>query len=248
MTPKIALQLWSIKEDCEKDFRSALQEVKKAGYAGVEFAGYHGLLASELRELLTTLDLEIAGSHIPYEQLTKNYEATLSFEKTIGNTRIVIPYMTFPDFSGWKKFAQELKVLVAKLQEEGMTLYYHNHAHEFTEVEGVDLLAYLAQEVPGLKLEADVYWVSEAGKDVEAWLEDQKEAIGLLHIKEMQADPKESTEIGKGILPIASYVKKAKTLEIPWLIVEQEAFQALTPLEAIREDYIALAKIVEECR
>ena len=31
MEPKIALQLWSIKEDCEKDFRNTLREVKKAG-------------------------------------------------------------------------------------------------------------------------------------------------------------------------------------------------------------------------
>lgn len=248
MEPKIALQLWSIKEDCEKDFPNVLQEVKKAGYAGVEFAGYYGLLASELRELLTHLDLEIAGSHIPYESLATHYEATISFEKTLGNTRIVIPYMTFPDFTGWKNFAEELKVLVSKLKAEGMTLYYHNHAHELTDLADVDLLVYLTEEVPELKLEVDVYWVHHAGKDVEDWLEAQKANIGLLHMKEMQADSKESTEIGKGILPIARYVEKAKELEIPWLIVEQEAFQTLTPMEAIREDYRALAKIVEECR
>lgn len=247
MKPKIALQLWSIKEDCEKDFPNALKEVKKAGYAGVEFAGYYGLTAEEVRQLLDELDLEVAGSHVPYEKLVEDYEGTIAFEKAIGNTRVVIPYVTFPDFAGWQQFAKELKVLAPKLAAEGLTLYYHNHAHELTDVPDVDLLVYFTEEVPELKLEVDVYWVHYAGLDVEDWLEAQKEKVGLLHIKEMQAEPKESTEIGKGILPIASYVKKAKALELPWLIVEQEAFQALTPLEAIREDYIALEKIVEEC-
>ncbi|MHC5269412.1 sugar phosphate isomerase/epimerase family protein [Enterococcus sp. LJL98] len=247
MKPKIALQLWSIKEDCEQDFPNALKEVKKAGYAGVEFAGYYGLKAAEVRQLLDELDLEVAGSHVPYENLVEDYEGTIAFEKTIGNTRIVIPFMSFPDFSGWQQFAAELKILAPKLAKEGLTLYYHNHAHEFTEVPEMDLLDYLAKEVPELKLEVDVYWVHDAGLNVEDWLEAQKEKIGLLHIKEMQENPKESTEIGKGILPIARYVKKAKALDLPWLIIEQEAFQTLTPMAAVRENYQVLTKIVEEC-
>ncbi|GJM82010.1 hypothetical protein HMSSN139_45060 [Paenibacillus sp. HMSSN-139] len=42
MKPQIALQLWSIREACGENFYEALQEVKKSGYDGVEFAGYYG--------------------------------------------------------------------------------------------------------------------------------------------------------------------------------------------------------------
>jgi len=38
--PKIALQLWSIQEDCKTDLFEALKTVKQNGYDGVEFAGY----------------------------------------------------------------------------------------------------------------------------------------------------------------------------------------------------------------
>lgn len=246
MNPKIALQLWSIKEDCQKDFKNALKEVKEAGYAGVEFAGYYDLPADELKAYLDELGLEVAGSHVPYEKLAEDYEATVAYEKTIGNTRVAIPYMTFPgDFAAWKQFVAELKSLSQKLQAEDITLYYHNHSHEFKEVEGVDLLNYMVTEVPELKLEVDLYWLHDAELPVNEWLDQHQANIGLFHVKEMQEDPRESTEIGKGILPIADYVKKAQAFNLPWLVIEQEAFQTLTPMEAVKEDYLALAKIIE---
>lgn len=247
MRPQIALQLWSIQEACQKDFKQTLKDVKKAGYAGVEFAGYHGLTAEEVKALLVELDLQVAASHIPYDKLVNEYEETIAFEQAIGNQRLVIPYQTFPDFAGWQNFAQELKILAPKLAEAGFELYYHNHAHEFQEVLNTDLLAYLAAEVPTLKLEVDTYWVAFAGLSVEEYLAKQAPAIGLLHIKEMQEDPTESTEIGKGVLPIARYVTFAKNKKLPWLIVEQEAFQTLEPLEAMKANYQALAQIVKEC-
>lgn len=247
MQPKIALQLWSIQEACQKDFKQTLKDVKKAGYAGVEFAGYHGLTAEEVKALLVELDLEVAASHIPYEKLANEYEATIAFEQTIGNSRIVVPYRTFPDFAGWQNFAQELKALAEKLSKAGFELYYHNHAHEFQEVPNTDLLTYLTAEVPALKLEVDTYWVAFAGLSVEEYLTKQAPVVGLLHIKEMQEDPTESTEIGKGILPIDCYVAFAKKQNLPWLIVEQEAFQTLEPLEAMAVNYQALAQIVKEC-
>lgn len=246
MISKIALQLWSIQEDCQKDFKQALKQVKEAGYAGVEFAGYCDLSAEELKDYLAELDLAVAGSHISYEKLVNDFDATIAYEKTIGNTRIVVPYMTFSgDFEAWKQFATALKTLSQKVAEQGMTLYYHNHSHEFSEVEGVDLLDYLVKAAPELQLEVDLYWLHDAEVSVNEWLAQHQEQIGLFHIKEMQEDPRESTEIGKGILPIADYVKIAKEYGLPWLIVEQEAFQALEPMGAIKEDYLALAKIVE---
>ena len=38
----IALQLYSIRHDCEKDLPGTLKAVARMGYDGVEFAGYYG--------------------------------------------------------------------------------------------------------------------------------------------------------------------------------------------------------------
>ena len=37
----LALQLYSVRDDCGKDFDAALAQVAKMGFTGVEFAGYH---------------------------------------------------------------------------------------------------------------------------------------------------------------------------------------------------------------
>ncbi|MEM2794876.1 MAG: hypothetical protein QXY49_03360, partial [Thermofilaceae archaeon] len=60
---KIGLQLFSIREACARDLPGTLEAVAEMGYEGVEFAGYYGRSASELRELLDKFGLEPAGTH-----------------------------------------------------------------------------------------------------------------------------------------------------------------------------------------
>ena len=41
----IALQLYSVRKDCEADLPGVLKQVAEMGYEGVEFAGYYGRTA-----------------------------------------------------------------------------------------------------------------------------------------------------------------------------------------------------------
>ena len=59
----IALQLYSVRHDCERDLPGALEAVAEMGYDGVEFAGYYGRSARELRKMLDDLGLQVAGTH-----------------------------------------------------------------------------------------------------------------------------------------------------------------------------------------
>lgn len=108
MKPAIALQLWSIKDDCERNFDDAIKNVRDMGYDGVEFAGYYGKTADEINQLLTDTGLEIAVSHVPYEHLREALDETLDFEKAIGNTRVVVPFASFQTLEGWEGFAKDL--------------------------------------------------------------------------------------------------------------------------------------------
>ena len=49
---KLGLQLYSVREDMEKDMDSALAQVKAMGYDYVEFAGYFGHTAEEVKAML----------------------------------------------------------------------------------------------------------------------------------------------------------------------------------------------------
>ena len=59
----IGLQLYSVRKDCEKDLPGVLEAVAKMGYVGVEFAGYYGRKADELRKLLDKNGLKCCGTH-----------------------------------------------------------------------------------------------------------------------------------------------------------------------------------------
>ena len=59
----IGLQLYSVRNDCQKDLPAVIQAVAKMGYQGVEFAGYYGRKADELRKLLDDNGLKCCGTH-----------------------------------------------------------------------------------------------------------------------------------------------------------------------------------------
>ncbi|KAF1299507.1 sugar phosphate isomerase [Enterococcus sp. JM4C] len=247
MKPQIAIQLWSVQEACREDFLGTLQALKEAGYDGVEFAGYNGYSADEIAEMLKKTGLVAAGSHIPFEQMDTDLEAVLAFEKTIGNKRIVVPYATFPTAEAWQAFIKRLAEIAKAVTAQGFEFYYHNHAHEFKEVPNEDLLELMTKESSDIRLEVDLYWLNAAGKNVPEWVAAHSDSIGLFHMKDMKKDPEESTEIGSGVLPMGEYVQLAKELGLPWLIVEQEAFQKYSPMEAAKIDCDVLSRLVEEC-
>lgn len=249
MKAKIAIQLWSIQDRMHQDFWGTLEQVKDMGYDGVEFAGYEGVQAEELADFLKKIGLKIAGSHISYEALENCLEEVIAFEKIIGNQRIICPYASFKTLGEWQRFFEKMTAIQKRLAEVGMTLLYHNHSHEFIEIPSINILDEMITAIPGMQLEVDTYWVQHAGKQVVPWLEQHRGVIALLHIKDMHIvsdGEKESTEISSGMLPIRSYVEWARSIELPWLVVEQEAFRAMTPMESAAKNVKALRAITEE--
>ena len=55
MSLHISLQLYSLRDDAPKDFPGILAKVAEMGYEAVEFAGYHGHAASDLRSVLDAI-------------------------------------------------------------------------------------------------------------------------------------------------------------------------------------------------
>jgi len=68
----IAIQMYTLREECEQDFRGTLQKVASLGFQGVELAGYGGISVAALKELLDELNLQVAASHVPLADLESN--------------------------------------------------------------------------------------------------------------------------------------------------------------------------------
>ena len=96
---QVALQLCSVRGLMkDKDgFRKTLKAVRDIGYAGVEFAGYGGFTAPELKQMLDDLGLQRAGTHLGLNALLPNeIQKTLDFNLAYGNSYLMVPWANAP--------------------------------------------------------------------------------------------------------------------------------------------------------
>jgi len=232
----IALQLYSVREDCAKDLPRTLEAVAKMGYEGVEFAGYYGWKAEDLRRLLDDLGLKVAGTHIGLNTLLGDeYERTVEFNKILGNKYLVVPGLPPERRSSkeaWIETAKLMDEIAAKLKEEGMKLGYHNHAVEFQPIDDEipwDIFFTTAKEV---FMQLDIGNAMHGGADPIPYLRKYPGRSLTIHLKEYSStNPK--ALIGEGEVNWKEVFELCETVGgTEWYIVEQESY-AYPPLECV---------------
>lgn len=128
----VGLQLYSVRSACEKDLPGTLEKVKAIGYSGVEFAGYYGRTAKDMRKLLDDNGLKCYGTHTGLDTLRgDNLKKTMEYNQILGNNFLICPWMTADSADGWKKLADEFNAMSDIVRKEGMYVGYHAHAHDF---------------------------------------------------------------------------------------------------------------------
>ena len=135
----IALQMFTLRNEADKDFVGTFRKVAEIGYAGVELAGDGGLTPQAIRKLLDDLGLKPAGSHIGVEAMEQDAAKVLDANETIGNKFICAP--SIPGSWGrspddWKRTAARFEGFGEACKARGMRFCYHNHAFEFELIDG----------------------------------------------------------------------------------------------------------------
>ncbi len=186
---KVGLQLYSVRDKMEQDMETTLRRVKEIGYDYVEFAGYFGKSAEEVRTWLDKVGLTCLSVHQGYEVFLQEPEKNVAYLKTLGAKFCAIPWMSAERHAGTEKFGQTVADItkVAKLlRENGIQMLYHNHDFEFKKYEGKYLLDRLFDAVPDrlLKPEFDTCWVHYAGEDPCAYLRKYAGQIDVVHLKD----------------------------------------------------------------
>lgn len=235
----VALQLYTLRDLTKDDFSGTLKKVAEIGYDAVEFAGFGGLTAKEVRQLLDDLGLVSVASHEGFERLEKDLEERIEYNLEVGNKFIVCPSMPGEwretGVDGFKQFGEKLNILGEKMKKAGMQLGYHNHNFEFEKVDGKYLYDYLfeATDPELVKAQVDVYWVQYGGEDPIAHLKKYAGRCPLLHMKDMTADEEPTfAPVGAGILDMKGIIQTARETGVEWFIVEQDRTQQPV-LEAI---------------
>ncbi len=233
----IALQLYSIREDCAKDLPGTLKAVADMGYDGVEFAGYHDYSAEDLRKMLDDLGLKVAGAHLGIDTLLGDkFQETVDFNKTIGNRFLIVPglpgeYTSSRD--AWLKTAGVFNEISAKCRALDCWTGYHNHHTEFTELDGeMPWDTFFGNTDKDVVMQLDTGNALHGGADVVPFLERYPGRALTVHLKEYSAT-NDKALIGEGDVRWDVIFDLCETSgATEWYIVEQESY-AYPPLECV---------------
>ncbi len=255
----VAYQLYSARDDAQKDISATLKQLAALGYDGIEFAGFYQHSADEISELLVKYDLTAISSHVPLVQIESDMEGVISFHQKIGCNYIAIPYSDEAHRPGGTMFSGMIATIYRfayLCKQSGIQLLYHNHDFEFTRISGQYGLDFIYDAVPAelLKTEIDTCWVKYAGIDPVSYLNQYSGRIPIVHLKDYigrkhdgvapyaliglnddQADKNvedfEFRPVGYGIQDVPALIDAALKGGVKWFVIEQDQSTRRTPLE-----------------
>lgn len=260
---RLALQMYSVRDDMQEDFYGTLKKVKEMGYTGVEFAGLYGHDPLEVKKICEELGLVIVSAHVPTQELFEKPEETIAAYKSMGCPRMVIPYYNL-NKDNFEETVANFKKIAEIAKREGVVLQYHNHDFEFEKVDGKYLLDMLYEAIPAelLQTQIDTCWANVGGANPVEYVKKYAGRIPTVHLKDfagkksdnmyaligIDEDKKKDTDgafelrpVGKGVQDFPAIVAAAEASGAQWVIVEQDSPSlGLSPLEcaAVSAEYL----------
>lgn len=247
------LQLYTLRDDMPKDPTGILAQVASYGYKQIEsYEGpkgmFWGLSNTDFKKKMDDLGMKIVASHC---DIFKDFDKKAAEAAEIGMKYLVCPWVgpqkTIDDF---KKMAQKFNQCGEVCKRAGILFAYHNHDYSFKPLDGQIPQDVMMNETdPSLvDFEMDIYWVATAGEDAELWLKKHKNRFRLCHVKDRSKTPvtdngKNSVDLGTGSIHFPNIFKTAIANGMKYFIVEQEAYPAGTPMEAVKKNAVYMKKL-----
>jgi sugar phosphate isomerase/epimerase len=224
----VAVQMFTLRDKCEKDFFGTLKKVADLGFDGVELAGYWGYTVTEVKEMLNKLGLKVAGNHISLVELQNNLARVIEDQEILGNQYVICPYL-LPHQRGdedYKELVSFLNEAGEICQRKGITLCYHNHDFELVTLsDGRTALDIIFEDTnpDNVKAEFDVYWLTKAAENPVNWMKRYKNRTPLVHLKDMTLDEEKFfAELGTGGVNLEEILNRGEANDVKWWVIEQD--------------------------
>ena len=262
----VAIQVYSVRDDAAADMMGTLKKIADMGYDGVEFAGFYGYGAEEIRAELDKLGLKAVSSHVLLATLRSDGGHCRVPQDWAASTR-ALPEERIVPAPRTGRPSTTYFAIGKYLHSQGIQLLYHNHDFEFVKIDGKYALDMLYDAVPAeyLKTELDTCWVKFAGEDPVAYLHKYAGRSPIVHLKDFYVEgsvkdaatpyalinadgtdsgAKRSTfefrPVGYGVQNFPEILAASKDAGAEWVIVEQDQSPTRPPLEAAKmsRDYL----------
>jgi sugar phosphate isomerase/epimerase len=234
--PAIGLELYSVRGELMKDLMGTVRTVARMGYEVVEFyAPYYSWTpqqAKDVRKLMDDLGIRCPSTHNGAANLApEGIQKAIELNQIIGSTTIVMasPPRITNGIDGWKALAEQLSKAAATLQPLGMSAGFHNHATEWTPVDGqrpVDILA--AGTPKNFVMQLDVGTCVSTGSDPVAFIKANAGRVASIHLKDWApGTPAEEKGyrvlFGEGTSPWRQIFEAAESVGgVQYYLMEQE--------------------------
>jgi len=214
---KIGSPLFILREECGRDLMMVLEKLADIGFDGVEFLGLFGHDPLDIKRRLDSCGLFAVGDHVPFFEFVTNTDRVIADRQEIGCSFITIsspPEDGLPGGSNYPASIEAVRKIGEAVNEAGLTLLFHNHAHEVRNVlAGKTILEHIADDIDAglLSLEPDLGWIGIGGGAPEYYLTKYKDRCPVVHFKDyIPTDSKEGFEFrptGYGVLDNAGLYK-----------------------------------------
>lgn len=252
---KIAVQLYSVRKELEKDMKGTLKRIADMGFEAVETAFWpKDISVKQAGQYLKEAGLPVCSAHIELP-IGDQKTALLATAKELECKKMI--------WHGWPEDIRYgsldgTRQLVAIYNEanrfakaNGLQFGIHNHWWEFRNKVGKRFVyeVLLDQLDKDIFFEIDTYWVKVAGHNPADIVRKFGKRAPLLHIKDGSAvwrdsladdNPDPMVAVGKGTQNFPAIVKAANG-NTEWMIVEMDK-TTTDVFEALQESYDYLIK------
>lgn len=252
MGQHFGLGLYSVRHELARDLVGTLKAVKDIGYEAVEFFGQYDRPAEEIAAALKETGLVCCGWHTPYENVQDDkIDATIAYNKTIGNRYIIIPGVWGKDVEtadGWRATAAKFNTIAKKLAQHGMVTGYHNHSSEFKPMEGeIPYYLFFDNTSADVVMQIDNGNALEGGADCCDLIRKYPGRAKTVHLKPYSRKDGFDTVIGQDDIPWAEFIGLCGTIGgTEWYIAEYESEKLYSPLEGVKISLDALKGMQKE--
>jgi sugar phosphate isomerase/epimerase len=226
----VGLELFSVRNELQKDLMGTVRAVAKMGYQDVEFFSPYFAwkpdYAKEVRKMMDDAGIRCLSTHNGPESFKpEGLPHAIELNNILGSQFIVLASAgRVSTLDGWKEVAGRLNEGAEKMKAASLRAGYHNHQLEFTALDGkrpMEVLA--ANTTPDVMLQLDVGTCIEAGSDPVAWIEQNPGRIRSMHCKDWSRERGYKVLVGEGVAPWKKLFEAAeRTGGIEFYLVEQE--------------------------
>ena len=251
----IAVQLYSVRKEIEKDIKVTLKRIADIGFDYVETAFWpEGIPLADAARYLKDTNLAVCSAHIEIPE--GDQKAIMIETAKVFDCKKMIWHgwpedIRYASAEGVKQLAAIYNKAHEFAKANGLSFGLHNHWWEFRNKIGdkfvYEILLQLLHR--DIFFEIDTYWVKVAGHDPAVIIKKFGERAPLLHIKDGPArwnesladdNPDAMVAVGKGTQDFPSIVKAAAG-NTDWMIVEMDKTEG-DVFEALQDSYNYLIK------